>query len=329
MNDVLVTRRLPGDALNGIRQRLGNLVTQIRHWDSDDPMPRDALLEQVRGVSGLLCLLTDRVDRELLEAAGPALRVVSTVAVGYDNIDVAEATRRGVMVTNTPGVLTETTADLTWALILAAARRVGEAGDHLRNLKWTTWRILELAGVDVYGATLGIVGAGRIGQAVARRAAGFAMKVLYHSRRRDPEFERWSRAEFRPALGDLLREADIVSLHVPLTSETRRLIGARELALMKPTAILVNTARGPVVDESALAEALTARRIFAAGLDVYEKEPLSADSPLRRLPNAVLLPHIGSASVSTRTRMVLLAVDNLVAALAGERPPSLVNPETA
>lgn len=326
---VVVTRRLPAEAISRL-QGVG-----LRLWDSDDPIPRERLLTMVEGASGLLCLLTERIDADVFRAAGPSLKVVSNMAVGYDNIDVAEATRRGVLVTNTPGVLTETTADLTWALILAACRRVGEAIDFLRADRWTTWRPLELAGVDVHGAVLGVVGAGRIGQAVARRAAGFDMEVIYHSRTRKPGFERETAARFpdgcgpsfRPRLADLLAEADIVTLHVPLTPETRHLIGRRELELMKPTAVLVNTSRGPVVDEEALAEALARGRILAAGLDVYEREPLPSDSPLRRLPNAVLLPHVGSATVRTRTRMALLAVDNLLAALEGRRPPAPVNPE--
>jgi len=327
---VLVTRRLPGAALPVLREGLAGLgpgATELRLWDSDDPMPRDALLAQVRGVAGLVCLLTDRIDAELLDAAGPGLRVASNVAVGFDNIDVTEATRRGVLVTNTPGVLTETTADLAWTLILAACRRLPEAIDHLREQRWQTWRTLELAGMDVHGATLGVVGAGRIGQAVARRATGFAMKIIYHDTAPNPVFERETGARFRPALADLLRESDIVTLHVPLGDSTRGLVGQAELARMKPTAVLVNTSRGPVVDEAALAEALASGRLFSAGLDVYAREPLPADSPLRGLKNVVLLPHIGSATIRTRERMALLAVENLLAALTGGTPPCLVNPE--
>ncbi len=327
MKAVLITRRLPGDGVETIRRRLGGAGWGIRHWNEDDPIPRSELLRQAAGVSGILCLLTDRIDAEVYEAAGPDLRVVSTMAVGYDHIDVLGATRHAVMVTNTPGVLTETTADLCFALILGACRRAGEAVDNLQRLQWTTWRTLELAGRDVHGATLGIVGAGRIGQAVGRRAVGFSMRVIYHSRRPDPAFEAETGAAFRPGLDELLREADIVTLHVPLTAETRHLIGRRELELMKPTAVLVNTSRGPVVDEAALAEALAANRIFAAGLDVYETEPLPPASPLRQLPNAYLLPHVGSATIGTRTRMADLAVHNLLEALEGRRPPSLVNPE--
>ncbi|RJQ04934.1 MAG: D-glycerate dehydrogenase [Bacillota bacterium] len=299
----------------------------LRLWDSDDPIPRRTLLEMARGVTGLLSFLTDRIDAEILDAAGPSLKVVSNLAVGYDNVDVDEATRRGVLVTNTPGVLTEATADLTWALILAAARRLGEAADTLRNLEWKSWSLLGLAGMDVHGATLGVVGAGRIGRAVARRAAGFRMKVLYHSRRPHLDFEQETGAEHRPRLEDLLRDADIVTLHVPLTSETRGLIGKREFGLMKPSAVLVNTARGAVVDEPALYEALSQRRIFAAGLDVFVEEPLPEDSPLRRLPNVILLPHVGSATVRTRLAMATMAATNLADALEGRRPAAMVNPE--
>jgi len=357
---VLVTRRLPQRSMDRLRGGLRDLgdpgLRDLHLWDSDDPIPRARLLELLTGAAGLLCLLTDRIDAEALDRAGPDLRAVSNMAVGFDNIDVPAATRRGVLVCNTPGVLTETTADLTWALILAACRRVGEAVDFLREGRWETWRPLELAGVDVHGATLGVVGAGRIGRAVARRAAGFGMKVIYHSRIRRPEFEEivqsgsaagTSRLEvpdpdgsvesgpaangssdlFRPHLDDLLGEADIVTLHVPLTDQTRHLIDRRALSLMKPTAVLVNTSRGPVVDEEALAGALAERRIFSAGLDVYEREPLGPNSPLLGLPNVILLPHIGSATVATRTRMADLAVDNLLLALAGGRPAAAVNPE--
>lgn len=332
---VLVTRRLPAEA----RARLDTWAAAVRPpaeitgWDSDEPMPRAELLSRVRGMTGVICLLTDRIDADAYAAAGSGLRVVSNVAVGYDNIDIAEATRRGVLVTNTPGVLTETTADLAWALILAACRRLPEALSHLREERWKTWRTLELAGLDVYGATLGVVGAGRIGQAVARRATGFGMRVLYHSRSRHPEFEAaLARSEaakaagpYRPCLDQLLSESDIITLHVPLTPETHHLIGPDQLARMKPTAVLVNTARGAVVDEAALARALAERRIFAAGLDVYEREPLPTDSPLRALDNVVLLPHVGSATIRTRTRMAILAVESLIAALGGERPATAVN----
>lgn len=338
---ILVTRRLPTAALVRLRAWASDAgpAAEVAVWESDDPIPRDEFLARVGGANGLVCLLTDQVDAELFKAAGPGLRVVSNVAVGFDNIDVNEATRRGILVTNTPGVLTETTADLAWALILAACRRLPEAIAHLRDERWQTWRPLELAGLDVHGATLGVVGAGRIGQAVARRAGGFGMRVIYHSRSRRPDFESMLSLggtacrgatgvecdPFRPDLDDLLREADIVSLHVPLDAETHHLIGSRELALMKPTGVLVNTARGSVVDEAALVEALSERRIFSAGLDVFEREPLPSGSPLRRLDNVVLLPHVGSASIQTRTRMAESAVASLISALEGRRPDTAVN----
>ena len=259
--------------------------------------------------SGLLCLLTDRVDEELLEKC-PSLKIVANMAVGYDNIDVEACTRRGVLVTNTPGVLTESTADLAFGLILATARRIPEARDMLLQGRWRTWSPMFLTGQDVHGATLGIIGFGRIGQAVARRAAGFGMSVLYYSRHRYPELEEELGVQHRP-LDDLLRESDIVSLHLPLSEDTRGFIGERELGLMKPSAILINTSRGPVVDELALYRALRDRRIWAAGLDVFEREPLPEDSPLRSLDNVVLLPHIGSASIQTRTAMAVLAAENV------------------
>lgn len=315
-----VTRRVPGEALDIVRS-----VCDMRIWDSDDPVPRDTLLEQVRDVDGVFCLLTERIDAELLERA-PRLRIVANMAVGYDNVDLPAATARGVMVTNTPGVLTETTADLAFALILATARRLVEANRFLMAGQWTTWAPMLLTGQDVYGSTLGLVGLGRIGQAVARRARGFDMRVVYSDVARNPQAEeslgvRWL------ALDELLREADIVSIHTPLTPETHHLIGERELRLMKPTAILVNTARGPVVDEVALERALREGWVYAAGLDVFEREPVAPDHPLLQLPNVVALPHIGSASVATRTRMATLAAENLAAALQGKRPPNLLNPE--
>jgi len=289
------------------------------------PPPPEAVVEQVREVEGVLCLLTDRIDGEVI-AAGKRLRVISNCAVGYDNIDVAAATRRGILVCNTPGVLTETTADLAWALLMAAARRIAESDRYVRAGKWRSWSPQLMLGQDVGGATLGVIGLGRIGQAVARRARGFDMRVLYYDIVRVPEVERSVGAEF-VELPVLLRESDFVSIHTPLTEETRHLIGAEELTLMKPTAVLVNSARGGVVDAQALAAALRKGEIFAAGLDVFESEPLPADDPLLDLENVVVLPHIGSASVATRTRMARMAAGNLIAGLKGERPPYLVNPE--
>ena len=321
MSKVLVTRPIAESALSELKG-----VADVDLWhDPEVPPSRADLVARVSEVDGILSLLTDDIDDEVM-AAAPGLRVVSNCAVGYDNVDVAAATRRGVMVCNTPGVLTETTADLAWALIMATARRIPEAERYLRAGKWKSWSPQMLLGQDVYGATLGVVGFGRIGQAVAKRAKGFEMRVLYHDIERKPEAEEATGAELAE-LPRLLRESDVVSIHTPLSEQTRHLIGERELALMKPTAVLVNTARGGIVDAKALAAALREGRIFAAGLDVFESEPLALDDELLGLSNVVLLPHIGSASVATRTRMARMAVENLIAGLKGERPPHLVNPE--
>lgn len=316
---VYITRRIPEEALKIIAGRC-----DYRMWDSEDErVPRDVLESEVGQVDGLYTLLTERVDPDLLNRA-PGLKVVANMAVGYDNVDVEECSRRGVVVTNTPGVLTETTADLAFALMMAAARRVPEAERFLRGGKWKTWSPMLLTGVDVFGATLGLIGLGRIGQAVAKRAKGFSMPVLYSGRSRRPDLEDALGVEWR-GLDDLLRESDFVSIHVPLTETTRGMIGSREIALMKPTAVLVNTSRGPVVREPDLYEALREKRIFAAGLDVFETEPLPSDSPLLGLPNVVLLPHVGSASVATRTKMAVMAARNLVQVLFGQRPDNPVN----
>jgi glyoxylate reductase len=272
----------------------------------------------------LLTLLTERIDEALLNAL-PTVKVVSNMAVGFDNIDVDACTRRGVVVCITPDVLTETTADFTWALMLAVARRVCEAAESVRAGTWRTWEPLGFLGRDLSGATLGIVGFGRIGRAVARRARGFDMRVLYTDKtRQSSEVERDLRATFVP-LEQLLAESDIVTLHVPLTPETRMLIGARELALMKPRSILINTARGPVVDTEALVRALRTGHIWGAGLDVTDPEPLPADHPLLQCPNVIVTPHIASASETTRARMAELAAENLVAALQNRRPPRSLN----
>lgn len=315
---VYVTRRIPESALEMLRQQ-----ATVRLWDSEDrPVPREVLLREVRDADAVLSLLTDRMDEEVL-AAAPRLRVVSNMAVGYDNVDVQACTRRGVVVCHTPGVLTETTADLAFALLLAASRGLCQAERDLRAGRWSSWSPMQWVGQDVYGKTLGIVGAGRIGAAVARRAQGFAMRILYVARSRKPDLEALG-AE-RKELDDLLAEADFVTLHAPLTPETYHRIGERELRLMKPTAVLINTARGPLVDEAALVRALRERWIWAAGLDVFEQEPLPLDHPLLGLPNVTLLPHIGSASVATRTRMATLAAENLLSVLAGRQPPHAVN----
>lgn len=316
-----ITRKIPSEALGILAASC-----DYRIWGSEsEPVPRDVLETEIGEVDGLLALLTERVDRNLLEAT-PRLKVVANMAVGFDNIDVTECTRRGIVVTNTPGVLTETTADLAFALILATARRIPEADRYLHQGQWKTWSPMLLTGVDVHEATLGIVGLGRIGEAVARRARGFSMRVLYANRSARPEVEDALGIE-RRSLDELLKSSDFVSIHVPLNDSTRHLVGERELALMKPTAVLVNTSRGPVVDEDALYRALKERRIFGAGLDVFETEPVGSDNPLLELDNVVLLPHIGSASIATRTKMAVMAATNLVEVLSGQRPQNPVNPE--
>ncbi len=294
-------------------------AAHVRTYRGPQPIPRRTLLAAVRAADGLLCLLTERIDAEFL-AAAPRLRAVANYAVGYNNVDLAAAEARGVIVTNTPDVLTETSADLAFALMLAAARRVVEGDRLVRSGRWNGWKPDQLLGHDVHGATLGIVGLGRIGAAVARRARGFGMRSLYWGRRRQKRAP--AGARYAP-LARLLASADFVSIHVPLAPATRHLIGARELARMKRTAILVNTSRGPVVDEAALTTALRRGRIAAAGLDVFEREP-AVPAALRRLPNVVLTPHVGSATTATRTAMAVLAARNLVAALAGREPPNRV-----
>jgi glyoxylate reductase len=289
------------------------------------PPPRERLLAQVAEADGLVSLMTSRVDAEVI-AAAPKLRVIANFAVGFDNIDVAAATRAGIVVSNTPGVLTDATADLTFALLLCVARRISEAERFVHAGKWKTWEPDLMLGADVWGATLGIVGMGRIGQAVARRARGFKMRILYTDTERLPQMEAELGASFH-SFEDLLRESDYVSLHAPLLDSTRGLVGAEQLALMKPTAVLINAARGPLVDQKALYEALRSGRPAAAGLDVTDPEPISMDDPLLTLPNCVVLPHIGSASVSTRNRMSELVAENLLAGLEGRRPLNPVNPE--
>jgi glyoxylate reductase len=294
-------------------------------WQGDAEPPYDELVAHTVASDAIVCLLTDRIDAHLIDSA-PHLRVISNVAVGYDNIDVAAATARGIPVGNTPGILTETTADLAFALILAAARRVTEAERFLRDGKWRTWDPNLLVGHDVNGATLGIVGYGKIGRAVARRAAGFDMRVIFTSRSDPPRAEGDPPSE-RVDLETLLRQSDFVSLHVRLTPETRHLIGENELRAMKRSAVLVNTARGGIIDQVALVNALEAGWIAAAGLDVMEVEPIPAEDALLRAPNVVLLPHIGSASHRTRERMAAVAVENCLAGLRGEILVYCVNPQ--
>ena len=319
---VFVTRVIPDE---GLRPILDACHADV--WTKDLPPTRDELLRRVDGIDGLLPLLSERIDDELLDRAGPQLKVVANFAVGFDNIDVPACTARGIPIGNTPGVLTDTTADLAWALLMAAGRRVAEADRYVRAGRWTTWGPMLLLGSDVHGATLGIVGFGRIGQAVARRATGFGMRILYHDVARAPEgIERELGAAFTP-LDELLRDSDFVTLHVNLTDGTRKLMDRERLAAMKPGAVLVNTSRGPVVDQAALFEALRDGVIRAAALDVTDPEPIRADDPLLTLENCLVVPHIASASTVTRGRMAAMAAANLLAGVRGERLPTPVNPE--
>jgi glyoxylate reductase len=306
------------------RQRLAEHF-DVEYWTGTSRPSREEFLQRAAGKDALICLLTEKVDVKLLDAAGPNLRIVANVAVGFDNIDVPACTARNVAVTNTPGVLDETTADFAWALLMAVARRVVEGDRLARSGAWTQWNFDLLCGTDVWGKTLGIIGFGRIGRAVARRASGFRMRVIYDSRTRAPEeVERELNAEHLSR--DLvLADSDFLSLHVPLNQETRGLIGPWELAKMKPTAFLINTTRGPVVQESALVEALEKGTIAGAALDVFEREPLISEG-LRR-DNVVLAPHLGSASVETRTKMAMIAVENVIALFDGKRPLTILNPE--
>jgi len=310
--DVFVTRRLPQEVWD-------KLITHAdaELWDYETPPPYEILLKKVKGKSGLLCLLTDRIDEQLMDA-GSELKVISQIAVGYDNIDVKAAARRGIKIGNTPGVLTDATADFTFTLLMAAARRIGEGIDYVRGGKWQTWGLTTLLGQDIFGATLGIIGFGRIGQAVAQRAKGFNMKILYNDRQRVTGAEKELGAEFKK-LNDLLGEADFVSLHVDLNEETSGMIGSKEFDLMKQSAVLINTARGPIVDKEALYIGLKKGQIAYAALDVTDPEPLPADDKLLSLPNIIVVPHIASATVSSRTKMCYMAVENLVAGL-NDRP---------
>ena len=312
---VLVTREIP---TAGLRLLEDFDVTIL----SERPPERGELLEAAKGASGILATLTEQVDAELMQAAGEDLKVIANMAVGYDNVDLEAARERGVVITNTPEVLDETTADTAFMLLLAAARRLGEGERIVRSGRWEAWGPKMLIGPDVWGKTLGIVGFGRIGQAMARRARGFDMEVFYTARSRKEDAENELGARYAE-LDELLQTSDFVSLHTPLTEETRHLIGAGELKKMKPESVLVNTSRGPIVDEGALADALAQGRIFAAGLDVYEEEP-EVHPRLLELENVVLAPHIGSASIETRDKMATLAAENISAVLRGEKPKTPV-----
>lgn len=310
---VFVTRKLSNEVIAMLET-----VAQVNVWEEDTPVPRAKLLEEIEHADAVLTMLTERVDEELLRRA-KKLRIVANMAVGYDNIDVAACKSQGVTVTNTPDVLTEATADLAFALLLATGRRLTEANRFLLAGEWTSWSPYLMAGQSVYGTTLGIIGMGRIGEAVARRAAGFNMRILYHNRNRKEEAEAKTGARL-VGLDELLQESDYVVLLTPLTEETRHLMGKREFALMKKSAVFVNVSRGGTVDEAALYEALVSGQIWAAGLDVFAQEPVPLDHPLLSLPNVVALPHIGSATIQTRDEMARLAAANIVAVLSGKEP---------
>jgi glyoxylate reductase len=318
---IYVTRKLPGAHLDRLRQNFDVIV-----HEGQLPPTREELLARVKGMAGLLPLLTDKVDAELMDAAGPQLKVIANYAVGYNNIDVKAATARGIVVTNTPDVLTETTADLAWALLMSIARRIVEADKFLRAGRWKTWDPQLLLGSDVHGKTLGIIGLGRIGTAVARRAKGFNMRILAATPDIDDPNAKEVGAEIVP-LEKLMRESDYITIHVPLTENTRGMVSEKAIALMKPSAVIINTARGDIIDEHALIRALQEKRIAGAALDVYEKEPIDVNYALIGLNNVILVPHIGSASRETREKMAQIAVDNLIAGLGGKALLSPVNPE--
>lgn len=318
---VLVTRKFFDEAIDLIKT-----VADVEIYPSDEaPIPREVLLDKVQDIDGLLPMLTDKVDQTLLDR-GKRLKVVSNYAVGYNNIDVNEATKHGVMVTNTPDVLTDTTADCAFMLLMAISRRLVEVDKFVREGKWVkAWGPKMLLGSDITGKTLGIIGLGRIGKAVVPRAKGFNMKILYHNRNPDPEAEKLG-VEYR-SMDEILAESDYISLHVPLNDKTKHLIGEPELRKMKKTAYLINTSRGPVVDEKALTKALKEHWIAGAGLDVFYEEPTNPKNPLLKLDNVIVAPHIGSATIETRLAMAMKAATNLTAALKGEHPPDLLNPE--
>lgn len=318
---VYVTRELPERGLKTIKERFDAEV-----WPEYAPPPKKTIIEKAKDVDALATLLSDKIDAEVFDAA-PKLKMIAQLAVGFDNVDVQEATKRGIYVSNTPEVLTDTTADFAWTLLMALARRVVEADKYVRMGKWKVgWHPAMLQGRDVYGATMGIVGAGRIGYAVAKRATGFSMKILFYDVIPRPEMEKDFGAK-KVDLDELLRQSDFVSVHVPLMKETHHLINAEKLRLMKKSAYLINNSRGPVVDEKALYEALNEGRIAGAGLDVFEQEPTSLANPLLKLDNVVVAPHISSASYETRSKMAEMVADNLIAFFEGKKPPNLINPD--
>ncbi|NLM90882.1 MAG: D-glycerate dehydrogenase [Candidatus Cloacimonetes bacterium] len=313
---LFLTRRIPEPAIKRLEEKF---TLKINPYNR--ALTHQELIEGVKDAEALICLLTDNIDKEVISAA-PKLKVISSYAVGYNNIEVEYATQLGIAVCNTPGVLTETTADLTWALILATCRRISESERFLRKGNFKGWEPMLMLGLDVYGKTLGIIGMGRIGQAVAKRATGFAMRIIYYND--VPVSNTLPFETTETDLQTLLKEADIITLHLPLTKETFHLIGKEEFALMKENAVLINTSRGAVIDEKELIKALSEKRIFSAGLDVYENEP-DIPQELLALENVVLLPHIGSASIETRTKMALLAAENAIAVMKGRKPPAQVN----
>ena len=318
---IFVTRRIPQEGLEILKR-----CCQVEVSDYDGVIPRSLLLEKVKDTDGLLVLLTDMIDKKVIVAAGKKLRVISNYAVGYNNIDVVEATKRGIMVTNTPGVLTETTADLAWALLMCIGRRIVEGDKLVRAGKFRGWEPMLLLGTDIHESTLGLIGFGRIGQAMARRAKGFNLKVIYYDREPVPPIIEKELGASYVSFDELLRKSDFISVHVPLTEETFHLIGQEEFSMMKKESYLINTARGPIIDEKALVKALKDGVIRGAALDVFENEP-AIEQELMALDNVVIVPHIGSASYRTRTKMAIMAAKNLISALKGERPEFLVNPE--
>jgi glyoxylate reductase len=316
---IFVTRLIPEEGLAMLRD-----VVEMKVWEDELPPPHDVLQKEVREIDGLVSLLTDKIDAELMDL-NPRLKVVSNYAVGYDNIDIPAATARGIPVGNTPGVLTDTTADLAFTLLMASARRIQESIDYVRAGKWKTWGPMLLTGLDIHGATLGVVGFGRIGQGMAKRASGFGMRVLYYDVHRREDLEKSMGVTYAD-MDTLLRESDFITMHTDLNESTRHMLNAAAFAKMKRTAYVINTARGPIIDPQALYDALQAGKIAGAALDVTEPEPIPMDSPLLKLPNCLIVPHIASASVATRAKMAQMAAANLVAGIRGDKLPTCVNP---
>lgn len=320
MSKVFVTRLIPEEGLVMLRE-----AAEIEVWQDELPPPYPTLLQKTKNVDGLLSLLTDKIDPNLMDS-NPRLKVVSNMAVGFDNIDIPAATARGIPIGNTPGVLTDTTADFAFTLLMSAARRIPEGVDYVRAGKWKTWGPMLLTGPDIHGATLGIIGFGRIGQGMAKRGSGFGMRVLYHDVYRREDLEKSMGVQYAD-MDTLLRESDFITVHTDLNEKTRHLINAAAFAKMKPSAIVINSARGPIVDPNALCDALKSGKIAAAALDVTEPEPIPMDSPLLKLPNCLIVPHIASASITTRAKMAQMAAANVIAGLGGDKLPNCVNPE--